>query len=161
MLWHTVTMTHVSWSHMLIPFSFLALYSCPMYSGIKCVGRQCNTLISRIVIVWGPCKPESLHEIELAGGFLLVLCLHSSFGSFWDVHAYNHTFWLIIDISCLNTAYAGPAPDSYNSRTPICGQAKQLHGTLSICTPLLFLLASIHICNHINDIQCPGISSIM
>ena len=60
-----------------------------------------------------------------------------------------------------HAAYAGPDPDSHNSRTPICGQAKQFHDTLSVCPPLLYVLASIHFCNRGNDIQHSGISSIL
>ena len=70
-------------------------------------------------------------------------------------------FGLIIDISNLNTGYTGPDSDSYNSRTSVWGQATQFHSTLSVCPPLLLLLASNHVCSRINDIQCSGITSIM
>ena len=130
----------------------------------KCVGRQCNTLISRIVIVWSPCMPgielTSTFKSNSLGFGKLSPCKCGSYLGMYSAFPYiwiNHWHFLF---EHMHAAYAGPDPDSHNSRTPIWGQAKQFHDTLSVCPPLLHVLASIHFCNRSNDIQHSGISSI-
>lgn len=100
LLWH-----QVSWSHVNLPSKFFlpdyiytAVVTWQCQWQWKCVGRQCNTLISRSVIVWSPCLGLSYLELPNPTVLGLVNCLHVSVVVIWLCTVHTHTFGLIIDI---------------------------------------------------------------
>jgi len=165
---HAVTITQwhqVSWSHMLIyqvSSSFLTIYITAVYY-TAVVTWQCQwqwKCMCGQAVQYPHFQNCNFKKSNSFGFGKLSPCKCGSYLGMYSAYPYiwiNHWHFLF---EHMHVAYTGPDPDSHNSRTPICGQAKQFHDILSVCPPLLYMLASIHFCNRGNDIQHSGISSI-